>query len=203
MPDERTTNLIRQGQQAMRQGDRHMASDYFRAATDLDPTNVTAWLWLSGAEDDPAAARRALERVLELEPDNQRAIQGLQEIEAHLAELSPEWGEADWEEEDDWELSGGSEITRQSEGPLTIEQELRAALRVDDEMSRGGGTAYIIEGDEETEDRRPVLSRFRAGAGEGDLAYRVAVAVLTMTLLLGMVCLVLVWLGAGPFVPRV
>ena len=63
---------------AARAGQREEAQTLLQEIVAEDPTNVDAWVWLGGVEVDPAAQYRALERAVALDPQNQRAKQGLE-----------------------------------------------------------------------------------------------------------------------------
>jgi hypothetical protein len=65
-----------------RGGRRDDAVRRLRQIVQADPANVDAWIWLGGTAPDVGEQRRALERALELAPDNPRAQQGLQWLRA-------------------------------------------------------------------------------------------------------------------------
>ncbi|MGQ9828222.1 MAG: tetratricopeptide repeat protein [Roseiflexus sp.] len=69
--------LLRLGIDAAREGNREEARNLFSLLTRQEPDNVQAWLWLAGVAEGPEQRRAALERVLELDPDNEMAIKGL------------------------------------------------------------------------------------------------------------------------------
>lgn len=62
---------------ALTQGDKERARDLLLRVVELDERNEEAWLWLSGAVDDPDDQRTALENVIALNPQNQYALHGL------------------------------------------------------------------------------------------------------------------------------
>ena len=70
-------DLMELGIAAARANNRAEARMFLEAATLEDPTNEQAFLWLSFVLDKPKLALRCLERVLELDPDNQQAKRGL------------------------------------------------------------------------------------------------------------------------------
>lgn len=51
-----------------------------------DPTNTTAWLWMSGVVDDPLKREACLQKVLEFDPDNHAARRGLLQAQRAVAE---------------------------------------------------------------------------------------------------------------------
>lgn len=84
-----TLQLTDKGIAAMRAGDHVRARTLLRQATQIDPTNQTAWLWLAGATSDFAARRDYLERVIALDPDNEAAREGLAEMGVAVAQPTP------------------------------------------------------------------------------------------------------------------
>lgn len=66
-----------------RGGRRDDAVRRLRQIVQADPANVDAWIWLGGTAPDVGEQRRALERALELAPDNRRAQQGLEWLRAN------------------------------------------------------------------------------------------------------------------------
>ncbi|HDQ70632.1 MAG TPA: hypothetical protein ENN19_00875 [Chloroflexi bacterium] len=70
-------DLLEMGITAARSGNRDEARMLLEAVTLQEPDNEQAFLWLSFVLDDPELSMRCLERVLELDPGNQRAERGL------------------------------------------------------------------------------------------------------------------------------
>ena len=80
--------LVRAGIHAVKAQDRASAKSYFAEATELAPRNETAWLWRAGLADSPEEAIEQLGYVLQVNPNNDRAKQGL----AHYRSLiHPAW----------------------------------------------------------------------------------------------------------------
>lgn len=177
---ERARNFVEQGQAAARAGQRELARRYLQAAVDIDPDNVTAWLWLAGVQEDPHNVKRSLEKVLEIEPNNKRARQGLRLIEDELAE---EAERAPVEPE-------ASEESSQS-----IEQALRAQLRQSSEGGDGGGRSG------QPALREPSIEAESAGISFGemfsdeDILYRAITLALLGLLVIGIIMFVLLLLG--------
>jgi hypothetical protein len=69
--------MVREGVNAYKAGRRDEARALLLKATELDQSNVQAWLWLSGLMDTPDDQRTCLENVLAINPNNERARQGL------------------------------------------------------------------------------------------------------------------------------
>lgn len=82
--------LLLWGQQAARAGERPVAYGLFIQVLDVEPLNEEAWLWRAGTSADPGEAVRCLERVLELNPANDRARRGLAELQRPAVEASAE-----------------------------------------------------------------------------------------------------------------
>ena len=70
--------LLYDGAVAVREGRRADAQGLLMRVIERDEANELAWLWLSGAVDDPADQQVALENVLALNPGNTAARQGLE-----------------------------------------------------------------------------------------------------------------------------
>lgn len=71
---------LREGIAAARRGDRNTGRNLLQQVIDADPDNELAWIWLASCLTDPAARREALQRVLQINPDNARAQQALQRL---------------------------------------------------------------------------------------------------------------------------
>src|SRR5215470_18269566 len=82
-PMPTTEELLQQGIAAARTGRREEARALLVQVVEADERNVQAWLWLAGVVDDPEDMRTCLENVLDLNPGNGKAQQGLAWIEAH------------------------------------------------------------------------------------------------------------------------
>lgn len=65
-----------------RDGKRDDAVRQLRQIVSDDPAHVEAWIWLGGTAPTVDERRQALERALELEPDNARAQQGIDWLRA-------------------------------------------------------------------------------------------------------------------------
>jgi hypothetical protein len=73
--------MVREGVNAIKAGRKDEARAFLMKATELDPYNEDAWLWLSGIVDAADDQRTCLENVLAINPGNQRALQGLAYLE--------------------------------------------------------------------------------------------------------------------------
>ncbi len=69
--------MVREGINAFKAGRKDEARALLLKATELDQYNEQAWLWLSGLMDSQEDQRTCLENVLAINPNNERASQGL------------------------------------------------------------------------------------------------------------------------------
>ncbi len=76
--NEQIAEWLYDGVMALLGGDKARARDMLIRVVDKDEENEQAWLWLSGAVDDPEDQQVALENVLALNPDNEYARAGLE-----------------------------------------------------------------------------------------------------------------------------
>lgn len=77
--------LLYDGAVAVQSGRRAEAQKLLLRVIELDEQNELAWLWLSGAVDDPADQEVALENVLALNPNNGAAQAGLRMLKSGAA----------------------------------------------------------------------------------------------------------------------
>jgi hypothetical protein len=69
--------MVREGLNAYRGGKKEEARALLLRAVEIDQYNEEAWLWLSATVDTPEEQRTCLENVLTINPNNERAKQGL------------------------------------------------------------------------------------------------------------------------------
>src|SRR5438105_2417056 len=81
------TDLLSKGKQAALTGQRDLAREMLAYVVYLDPRNADGWLWLSGVVDFPHQVRYCLERTLRVDPDNQRALRGMEWLDARQKEI--------------------------------------------------------------------------------------------------------------------
>lgn len=82
MSSDNARTLLDQGIAAAREGDWEAAQPLLREVTEIDPRNELGWLWLAAVSESEQETLTYLERVLELDPDNRRALAGIAEIKA-------------------------------------------------------------------------------------------------------------------------
>jgi hypothetical protein len=69
--------MIREGINAYRAGNREESRTLLLKAVELDEHNEQAWMWLSAVVDTPEDQQTCLENVLTINPNNEKAKQGL------------------------------------------------------------------------------------------------------------------------------
>ena len=81
-------HLLYEGAVAVREGRHADAQGLLMQVIEADEQNELAWLWLSGAVEDPADQQVALENVLAINPDNAAARQGLTWLQSRYGSLA-------------------------------------------------------------------------------------------------------------------
>jgi tetratricopeptide (TPR) repeat protein len=82
--------LLAEGRDALLAGDKARAQKLLQTAVQLDPRSEDAWMWLSGVFSRPEDMAECLRRVLEINPRNEQALEGLRWLEAeHGLQLRP------------------------------------------------------------------------------------------------------------------
>src|SRR5215216_6894530 len=82
--------MLYDGAVAVREGRHADAQGLLMQVIENDEQNEQAWLWLSGAVEDPADQQVALENVLALNPANAAARQGLEYLRSRYGDLTTE-----------------------------------------------------------------------------------------------------------------
>jgi tetratricopeptide (TPR) repeat protein len=85
-------DLIKQGIALYKAGDKLQAGRQFYQATQVDPTNQLAWLWLAGCIDEEQDQRHCFEQVVAINPQSeagQRAAAELAKLQMQELELPP------------------------------------------------------------------------------------------------------------------
>src|SRR5215212_5323427 len=82
-------DLLQQGIIAARAGNREEARALLMQVVEADERNEQAWLWLAGVVDAPEDIRTCLQNVLDLNPANQQAQQGLAWVEQRHGPPAP------------------------------------------------------------------------------------------------------------------
>jgi len=103
---------------AARAGRRSEARSLLMRVVERDERNEQAWLWLAGVMDDPADVRICLENVLELNPGNARARQGLEWLDARApqqAEPARHAEQVAGSQTEDRRLATGEQVSARAE----------------------------------------------------------------------------------------
>jgi Tfp pilus assembly protein PilF len=81
-------SVLSEGITAAKRGDKAQARTLLRRATEEDPANEAAWLWLAGVTETPAESLAYLQRVLKINPRNDQARKGIldKQLKAGVAE---------------------------------------------------------------------------------------------------------------------
>jgi hypothetical protein len=87
---EDIARMLYEGAVAVREGRHADAQGLLLQVIERDEQNEQAWLWLSGAMEDPADQQVALENVLALNPANAAARQGLEYLRSRYGDLTAE-----------------------------------------------------------------------------------------------------------------
>lgn len=73
-------DLIDTGVKALKAGNKDQARDLLMQAVTVDQYSEDGWLWLSAVVDSPEDQRTCLENVLAINPNNERAQRGLEQL---------------------------------------------------------------------------------------------------------------------------
>ena len=76
---------LQKGIKAARRGHKEPAQKLLGQVVQADPANEQAWLWLSKVTEQPEQKAQRLERVIQLNPDNQWAAQELAALQSQAA----------------------------------------------------------------------------------------------------------------------
>lgn len=88
--DQKIKQLLREGIDAVRDGDRATARDRFEQVTELDENNERAWFYLAQVVDTDDEKRTCLKNVLVINPNNEKARQQMDKLDAKLREAKAE-----------------------------------------------------------------------------------------------------------------
>lgn len=83
-PANDVETLLREGIEDARRGERASARIKFERVVELDDRNEKGWFWLASVLDTDEERRAALDKVLEINPNNDRARKALDALEARM-----------------------------------------------------------------------------------------------------------------------
>ena len=89
MSNEDISQLLEQGIDAAKRGDRATGRKLLTQVLEADPANELAWIWLASCVNTLQERKECLERVLEINPDNARAKQALAAISGDSGKQPP------------------------------------------------------------------------------------------------------------------
>ncbi len=89
MATENIQELLQLGIQAARQGNRAAARRLLMQVVEQDPNNELAWIWLASVAETVVQRRDYLERVLQINPNNDRARQALNRLKRTAPDTPP------------------------------------------------------------------------------------------------------------------
>jgi Tol biopolymer transport system component/type II secretory pathway pseudopilin PulG len=84
--EQNIQDLMRQGIEARREGQKEEARELFKQVVEIDADNEKGWFWLASVAESDEERRDALQKVLALNPNNERAEAELEKVRARLGE---------------------------------------------------------------------------------------------------------------------
>ncbi len=91
-PDESPADKLRAGIEAARAGERERAKILLLEASQIEPRSEEVWMWLAEVSEYPEELLGFLERALNLNPNNERALQWALETKSLLSKTFVERG---------------------------------------------------------------------------------------------------------------
>src|SRR4051794_20439498 len=87
--------LLQEGIGAAKAGDKETARQKIQRATELEPNNEAAWLWLASLYTEPNVSAYCLQRAVAINPTNEKAAKALSKLQQQIivsqnAALHPE-----------------------------------------------------------------------------------------------------------------
>ncbi len=87
------SNDLQQAIAAIKAGDKKSGQQLLAQVVNADPQNEAAWLWMASTLDDPQEKKECLQKVLQINPNNETANEALTQLEPpELIEL-PRFGD--------------------------------------------------------------------------------------------------------------
>ena len=84
-------SFLQAGIKAAKNGRLEEAREQLKKATELNPNNAYAWIWLAGVTDKPEISITYLKQSLAIDPNNKHAQDGLRWAEQKLDQLKSTW----------------------------------------------------------------------------------------------------------------
>jgi len=86
---DQARELRHQGINAAKAGQKDLARQLLQQSIRLEPRNEAAWLWLASVARDPRERLFCLQKILEINPENEQAIKALRMMETQMAGAPP------------------------------------------------------------------------------------------------------------------
>src|SRR5687768_6510194 len=131
--------LVQQAKKAYTGGDKAKAKELLLKAVDLDEHNEQAWMWMSAVVSSMEEQQICLENVLTINPNNEKARKGLDEITQKLSKKSAAPPAADPFAEYEDPFAGSPFATDPAPTPTWDAPASDSTTSVD--WNRGGGSA--------------------------------------------------------------
>lgn len=143
MASSNVNSMVKEAVRALKANNKAEARALLEKATELDPYNEQAWLWLSGVVDTEADQQTCLQNVLFINPGNENAKQGLAMLEAKSsAKPKTEPKPANTEAFADFDLPSGddwlAELDEMRTSATTLPTTNPFNFPIDDEYNTGG-----------------------------------------------------------------
>src|SRR4028119_1400257 len=89
---EDVAEMLQSGIKKAKEGNREEARQLLLRVTDAEPKNETAWLWLASISEYPEELLVFLQNILNINPNNSRALEWMQATKSLLAKTFIERG---------------------------------------------------------------------------------------------------------------
>ena len=91
MSDAHALSLLKRGITNARAGEKSLARRLLHRSAEIDPKNDAVWLWLAVTATTDDEKINYLQRALDLNPQNDRVRQTLNQLQAKAAQRAPAW----------------------------------------------------------------------------------------------------------------
>jgi tetratricopeptide (TPR) repeat protein len=153
---EQARELRQQGIAAAKAGQKDQARQLLQHSIRLEPNNEAAWLWLASVARDQRERVFCLQKILEINPNNETALRALAELNISPASSAPQ------RSEDSASASQEQDIMSQPAGvPLPSAERITEAQKQADALLRG----YMMPLPSDVK----WVHKTRRRAGEGDI----------------------------------
>ncbi|MBE0689367.1 MAG: hypothetical protein IH587_04515, partial [Anaerolineae bacterium] len=84
MASDQARELRHQGINAAKSGQKDLARQLLQQSIRMEPHNEASWLWLASVARDPRERLFCLQKILEINPENEQALKALRMMEAQM-----------------------------------------------------------------------------------------------------------------------